>query len=201
MTSSLPTLVICILNLTAVCCFFSIKLHLLGLYDYDSKFSSYKINIFQFLDHNCKLERRNQKKPGVFQFYLVMWFLSNFLIVWQPIQILNGNGWRSRGFISLLQKGNEGAYLEGCFTAWQNPGRVIGMLGQLLNVYFLKATCLADQGNDSPRNYWGCWFLHFLDSSMVLVNTYTCIIEINPTTSDTHEQKKYAKQNRKNDRV
>lgn len=62
------------------------------------------------------------------------------------------------------------------------------MLDQLLHVYYLKATCLADQG-ESLQNYWGCWFLHFRDFSMVLVNTYTCIIEINPTTSDTHEQK------------
>lgn len=32
--------------------------------------------------------------------------------------------------------------------------------------------------------------MHFLDFGMVLLNTYTCIIEINPTISDTHEQKK-----------
>lgn len=115
--------------------------------------------------------------------------MSNFLTTWQPIQILNVNGWQSRCSLSLLQKGKEGAYLEVFFTAWQNPGRIIEMLDQLLHVYYLKATCLADQGNESPQNYWGCWFLHFRDFSMVLVNTYTCIIEINPTTSDTHEQK------------
>lgn len=95
------------------------------------------------------------------------------------------------------QKGMKVTYLEGCFTAWQNPGRIFEMLDQLLNVYYLKATCLADQGNKSPQSYWGRWFLHFLDFSMVLVNTYTCIIEINPTTSDTHEQKKLHKTKQK----
>lgn len=32
--------------------------------------------------------------------------------------------------------------------------------------------------------------MHFLDFSMVLLNTYTCITEINPTISGAHEKKK-----------
>lgn len=118
----------------------------------ESQLSSYKINRFQFLDQNCKLERMNQKKPGVSQFYLVMWFLSHFLTVWGLVQFPNVNGWQSWGSLSSVQKGNEGAYLKGCFTAQQNPGRIIEMLDQLLNVYSLKATCLADQGNESLQN-------------------------------------------------
>lgn len=155
--------------------------------------------MFQFLDHNCKLGKRNQKKPGVSEFYLVMWF---FLITFSLLdnqykQILTINGCWCKGSPSLLQKGNKGAYLEGCLTAWQNPGKIFEMLDQLLNVYYLKATCLGDQGNKSLQNNWGCWFLHFLDFSMVLVNTYTCIIEINPTTSVTHEQKSTQKKTEK----
>lgn len=105
------------------------------------------------------------------------------------------------GLSQLTTKRNEGTYLKDSFTARQNPRRIIKMLDQLLYVYYLKATCLANQGNKSLQNYWGHWFLHFLDFSMVLLSTYTCIIEINPTISDTHEQKKYTKQNRKNCRV